>query len=553
VFDSIEEYHQAAARADLEADESTVLVVRGAGPKGYPGMPEIGNFVLPSRLLERGVIDMVRISDARMSGTGFGTVVLHVAPEAVVGGPLALVRTGDWIELDVPARTLTVKVSDDELARRRAGWVPPESPYSRGYARLYVEHVLQADQGADLDFLVGASGSAVSWLSPGLQAVAGDDHAAGAGQRAERGEGSLVDVLDHARQRQAQGQLPGDVRQQVRHDRNVEEPGEAGDAQERGDSAYPADVRLQVVAAAGQQHVPELRLGIQALAGRDRNVDGGPQGRISLEVLRRERFFQPEDVVRFQRPGGPACGGQVPQLVRVDHEQPGGPDDLPDRGYPLQVLIQAGQADLDLDSGMTRRDPAAHLLLELIQRQVPVDAAGVHGHRLALPADQVGQAQPGGPGLQIPQADIDRCHRQRGDPPARFAQVPPQPVPGRGRRYRAAHGDRAAVRVDHGLDRLRPGLDSPAEALPGSAIAALHGAGDQVLVSHCRSPRPGHRQPVGLAGYPRDLRAHDSRSASRAGRQNSPPRWASTGSAGSGSPCSAIISAAKRSASSRGR
>lgn len=161
VFDSIEEYHQAAEQVEFRADESTVLVVRGAGPKGYPGMPEIGNFVLPRRLAERGVTDMVRISDARMSGTGFGTVVLHVAPEAAVGGPLALVRTDDWIELDVPARTLTLQVSDDELARRRAGWAPPRSPHRRGYARLYVEHVLQADQGADLDFLVGASGAGV--------------------------------------------------------------------------------------------------------------------------------------------------------------------------------------------------------------------------------------------------------------------------------------------------------------------------------------------------------------------------------------------------------
>jgi len=161
VFDSIEEYHQAAGQPEIQADESTVLVVRGAGPRGYPGMPEVGNFVLPSKLLERGVTDMVRISDARMSGTGFGTVVLHVAPEAVVGGPLALVRTGDWISLDVPYRTLTLEVSDDELARRLAEWVPPENPHLRGYARLYVEHVLQADQGADLDFLVGASGAAV--------------------------------------------------------------------------------------------------------------------------------------------------------------------------------------------------------------------------------------------------------------------------------------------------------------------------------------------------------------------------------------------------------
>jgi L-arabonate dehydrase len=161
VFDSIEEYHAAAVDPDLPVDASTVLVVRGAGPRGYPGMPEVGNFVLPTKLLERGVSDMVRISDARMSGTGYGTVVLHVAPEAVAGGPLALVRTGDWISLDVPGRSLTLEVDDAELDRRRAAWVAPVSPYRRGYAQLYVDHVLQADQGADLDFLVGSSGSEV--------------------------------------------------------------------------------------------------------------------------------------------------------------------------------------------------------------------------------------------------------------------------------------------------------------------------------------------------------------------------------------------------------
>ncbi len=159
VFDSIEDYHEAAVDPELPVDESTVLVVRGAGPRGYPGMPEVGNFVLPTKLLERGVTDMVRISDARMSGTGYGTVVLHVAPEAVVGGPLALVQTGDWISLDVPGRSLTVEVDDAELSRRRASWVAPVSPYQRGYAQLYVEHVLQADRGADLDFLVGSSGA----------------------------------------------------------------------------------------------------------------------------------------------------------------------------------------------------------------------------------------------------------------------------------------------------------------------------------------------------------------------------------------------------------
>jgi dihydroxy-acid dehydratase len=160
-FDSIEEYHLAAVDPALEVDESTILVVRGAGPMGYPGMPEIGNFVLPGKLLKRGVTDMIRISDARMSGTGYGTVVLHVAPEAAAGGPLALVRSGDWIELDVPARTLTLDVSDAELAERRAAWAPPPPRYRRGYAQLYVEHVQQASQGADLDFLVGASGAEV--------------------------------------------------------------------------------------------------------------------------------------------------------------------------------------------------------------------------------------------------------------------------------------------------------------------------------------------------------------------------------------------------------
>jgi len=124
-------------------------------------MPEVGNFVLPRKLLERGVTDMVRVSDARMRGTGFGTVVLHVAPEAAAGGPLAFVRAGDWVALDVPARTLNLEVADDELERRRAGWTPPRTPYRRGYARLYLDHVLQADRGADLDFLVGASGSEV--------------------------------------------------------------------------------------------------------------------------------------------------------------------------------------------------------------------------------------------------------------------------------------------------------------------------------------------------------------------------------------------------------
>ena len=142
-------------------------------------MPEVGNFVLPPKLLERGVTDMVRISDARMSGTGFGTVVLHVAPEAAVGGPLGVRphRRLDRAGRARPGRS-TLDVSDDELASRRAAWSPPQPPFSRGYARLYVEHVLQADQGADLDFLVGASGPAVPRAQPLTAAGAGRTEAA---------------------------------------------------------------------------------------------------------------------------------------------------------------------------------------------------------------------------------------------------------------------------------------------------------------------------------------------------------------------------------------
>ncbi len=161
VFGSIEEYDATIDSPDLDVDETCVLVLQNAGPRGYPGMPEVGNLELPKRLLERGITDMVRISDARMSGTSYGTVVLHVCPEAAVGGPLALVRTGDMVELDVPARTLHLDVPDDELERRRAEWRPAQPRYERGYAKLYTEHVLQADRGADFDFLVGRSGDAV--------------------------------------------------------------------------------------------------------------------------------------------------------------------------------------------------------------------------------------------------------------------------------------------------------------------------------------------------------------------------------------------------------
>ncbi|PRY02226.1 IlvD/Edd family dehydratase [Allonocardiopsis opalescens] len=162
VFDSIEEYDAVVDDPGLDVDADTVLVLRYAGPRGYPGMPEVGNLTIPRKLAEQGIDDLVRISDARMSGTAYGTVVLHACPEAAVGGPLALVRTGDWIELDVERRSLHLDVPDDELDRRRAAWTPPHLPHDRGWARLYVDRVLQASEGCDLDFLVGGSGSAVA-------------------------------------------------------------------------------------------------------------------------------------------------------------------------------------------------------------------------------------------------------------------------------------------------------------------------------------------------------------------------------------------------------
>jgi dihydroxy-acid dehydratase len=163
VFDSIEDLHARLDDPGLDVDASSVLVLRGCGPRGYPGMPEVGNMPLPARLLAAGVRDMVRISDARMSGTAYGTVVLHVAPEAAAGGPLALVRDGDPIVLDVPARRLDIDLPAAELARRepspamKAALPAPR----RGWERLYIDHVLQADRGADLDFLVGSSGHEV--------------------------------------------------------------------------------------------------------------------------------------------------------------------------------------------------------------------------------------------------------------------------------------------------------------------------------------------------------------------------------------------------------
>ncbi|HMV49074.1 MAG TPA: IlvD/Edd family dehydratase [Blastocatellia bacterium] len=162
VFENIEDLHARIDDENLDIDETCVMVMKNCGPKGYPGMAEVGNMPLPPKLLRRGITDMVRISDARMSGTAYGTVVLHVAPEAAAGGTLALVQNGDFIELDVAARKLHLDVTDDELARRRALWTPPPAHSNRGYTRLYVDHVLQADQGADLDFLVGHSGTEVT-------------------------------------------------------------------------------------------------------------------------------------------------------------------------------------------------------------------------------------------------------------------------------------------------------------------------------------------------------------------------------------------------------
>jgi L-arabonate dehydrase len=159
VFEHIEHYKERIDNPDLEVDESCVLVLKNCGPKGYPGMAEVGNMSLPAKLLKRGITDMVRISDARMSGTAYGTVVLHVCPEAAVGGNLALVRDGDHIELDVEGRRLHLDVSKEELERRRKQWQPPVSPTKGGYHQLYVERVMQANTGADLDFLTGCRGA----------------------------------------------------------------------------------------------------------------------------------------------------------------------------------------------------------------------------------------------------------------------------------------------------------------------------------------------------------------------------------------------------------
>jgi len=161
VFENIEDLRGRIDDPALDVDADCILVLKNCGPKGYPGFPEVGNFALPAKLLKKGVTDMVRISDARMSGTAYGTVVLHTAPEAAAGGPLALVENGDVIELDVAKRKLELHVSSDELARRRKRWRAPKPHSDRGWVKLYCDTVLQADQGVDLDFLVGKSGAKV--------------------------------------------------------------------------------------------------------------------------------------------------------------------------------------------------------------------------------------------------------------------------------------------------------------------------------------------------------------------------------------------------------
>jgi dihydroxy-acid dehydratase len=161
VFESIEDLRARIDGDALDVDASCVLVLKGAGPVGYPGMPEVGNFPLPKKVLRAGVTDMIRVSDARMSGTAFGTVVLHAAPESAVGGPLALVRDGDRIALDVPAGSLQLLVDDAELARRRATWVRPPPVADRGYVAMYVKEVNQADEGCDFGYLQGASGAGI--------------------------------------------------------------------------------------------------------------------------------------------------------------------------------------------------------------------------------------------------------------------------------------------------------------------------------------------------------------------------------------------------------
>ena len=162
VFETMEDYHERIDDPNLDIDETCVIVLKGVGPKGYPGMPEVGNVDLPEKILKKGIIDMVRISDGRMSGTAAGTVVLHVSPESAIGGTLALVQNGDMIELDVEKRRLHLDISEEELTKRKKAWVPPTPLAARGYVRFYIEHVQQAHLGTDLDILRGGSGSEVT-------------------------------------------------------------------------------------------------------------------------------------------------------------------------------------------------------------------------------------------------------------------------------------------------------------------------------------------------------------------------------------------------------
>jgi len=162
VFETIEDYHARINDPDLEVTENHILVLKNVGPKGYPGMPEVGNMQLPAKLLKKGIKDMVRISDGRMSGTAFGTTFLHVSPESAIGGVLALVEEGDWIEVDVENRSLNLDVSDEELERRKRNWKPLPPLTDRGYVKMFIDHVEQADKGMDLDFLKGGSGSQVT-------------------------------------------------------------------------------------------------------------------------------------------------------------------------------------------------------------------------------------------------------------------------------------------------------------------------------------------------------------------------------------------------------
>jgi dihydroxy-acid dehydratase len=162
VFETVEDYKTTINSPDLDVDKNSVLILKNAGPKGYPGMPEVGNIGLPKKMLDQGITDMVRISDGRMSGTAFGTVILHVSPESAVGGVFGLVQTGDLIELDVPNRKLSVHISDEELEIRRKNWKAPDLGFDRGYVQMYINHVEQAHEGVDLDFLKGGSGNEVN-------------------------------------------------------------------------------------------------------------------------------------------------------------------------------------------------------------------------------------------------------------------------------------------------------------------------------------------------------------------------------------------------------